>query len=333
MSKTTVMKQWPQISIITPSFNQADFLDQTIRSVLDQGYANLEYIVIDGGSSDRSPQVIQRYADRLAYWQSEPDRGQPHAINKGLARATGDIVGYLNSDDLYLPGALHAVADAFMRDPQTQWIAGGVLMFGEPEAMHDPAWWRGAWVPTDAAACIHKNYEAPQPGMFWRRERFDKHGGFDESMRYCFDHEFYARIMVAGCTCRPLQRPVAAYRFHGSSKTVAEGDKFRAEFKLVRERYIDQVPAARAKAEARLAARRDQRTGILGAFNKAIRLAGDGERGLAWREWRLAVRHAPRMALSRASLGCLRRIMTAPGRGRQPRAMPERGPHGGTTQA
>src|SRR5438552_6722863 len=111
-----------KISIITPSLNQGDFIEETIVSVLNQGIDDLEYIVIDGGSTDQTLEVIRKYEGSLSYWVSEKDNGQPEAINKGIARATGEIVGYLNSDDLYLPGALRAVESFFEAEPSRNWI-------------------------------------------------------------------------------------------------------------------------------------------------------------------------------------------------------------------
>src|SRR4051794_21372097 len=108
----------PKITVITPSYNQGEFIERTLRSVLEQGYEPLEYLVVDGGSTDDSVDVIRRYEDRLAWWVSEPDDGQTHALNKALERATGDVIAYINSDDYYLPGALDAAAEALERDPE-----------------------------------------------------------------------------------------------------------------------------------------------------------------------------------------------------------------------
>ncbi|NVO00781.1 MAG: glycosyltransferase, partial [Geobacteraceae bacterium] len=129
--KNKVMTAPPKITIVTPSYNQGRFLEKTILSVLDQGYPNLEYIVIDGGSTDESVEIIKKYADRLTYWVSEPDRGQSHAINKGFERATGEIFGWLNSDDWYHPGALQAVAEAFAANPDVGAVVGAGEMVDE----------------------------------------------------------------------------------------------------------------------------------------------------------------------------------------------------------
>jgi glycosyltransferase involved in cell wall biosynthesis len=120
-----------KLSIITPSFNQGRFLEETIMSVLNQGYEPLEYILIDGGSTDESVSVIRRYEDKLAYWISEKDRGQVHAINKGIERATGDILAFINSDDVYLPGAFNAAMNHFVDHPESNWVCGDTIMFGE----------------------------------------------------------------------------------------------------------------------------------------------------------------------------------------------------------
>src|SRR5829696_556581 len=120
----------PKLSIITPSYNQGRFLEETILSVLNQAYERLEYIVIDGGSSDESVSIIRRYENRLAYWVSEKDRGQVHAISKGLEKATGDIVAFINSDDVYLPGAFNAVMTHFADNPESKWVCGDTIMFG-----------------------------------------------------------------------------------------------------------------------------------------------------------------------------------------------------------
>jgi glycosyltransferase involved in cell wall biosynthesis len=224
-----------KLSIITPSLNQAPYLEETIRSVLQQDYEALEFIIIDGRSTDGSVEIIRRYEDRLAYWVSEPDRGQAHAVNKGLARATGDIVAYLNSDDLYLPGAFAAVARYFRDHPECEWLCGDTRMFGA--GMADVL--VPTNVPRSAAHALAWAYKAPQPGMFWKRALLRE--GFAERWRYCFDHEMYVRLLLAGHICAHLPVPVAAYRLHPSSKSVAEADAFEPEFDEIARIYEPQL--------------------------------------------------------------------------------------------
>src|SRR5918996_5491103 len=171
---------WPRISIVTPSYNQGQFIEETIRSVLLQGYPSFEYIVIDGGSTDDSKEIIQKYEPWLTYWVSEPDRGQAHAINKGFARATGDIIQWVNSDDLLTPGALAEVGRLISLNPGAM-IAGGCENF---------------WA--DGKSEIKYNYGLSREGLiaFWRREAsyeqrslftpcrvMDECGGLDETLR------------------------------------------------------------------------------------------------------------------------------------------------------
>jgi glycosyltransferase involved in cell wall biosynthesis len=229
------MVNLPKISIITPSLNQGQFLEETLRSVLSQGYPSLEYIVTDGGSTDGSVDLIRRYEDQLTYWVSEPDQGQANAINKGLARATGDIVAYINSDDVYLSGSLAAVATHFSEHPNCKWLCGDTVLFGERQRSELVR----TVVPKSAAHCLSWAYKAPQPGMFWRRELVGN--GFDERWRYCFDHELYVRLLLAGYRCEHLPISVAGYRLHENSKTVAESSGFDREFDEIAEIYEEQL--------------------------------------------------------------------------------------------
>src|SRR3954447_3859663 len=129
MLETSERATLPKISVVTPSFNQAEYLEETLRSVLDQEYTNLEYIVIDGGSTDGSVDIIRRYEDRLAYWVSEPDQGQYDALNKGFARTTGEIMAWLNSDDKYLDWTFSSVAEAMSKLPEIEWLTSQFQFF------------------------------------------------------------------------------------------------------------------------------------------------------------------------------------------------------------
>ena len=179
---------YPRITVVTPSFNQAAFLERTLRSVLDQDYPNLEYIVMDGGSSDGSVEIIERYADRLAYWASGPDGGQTAAINAGWRRGSGDILAWLNSDDYYLPRAVQTAVDCLMAHPDE------AIVYGQAELV-DPT---GASLavlgqPFSRRVMMLKKNCIPQPAAFIRRSALDSAGYLDESLHYVMDLEFFIR--------------------------------------------------------------------------------------------------------------------------------------------
>lgn len=221
-----------KISIITPSFNQAEYLEETILSVLNQRYHSLEYIIVDGGSTDESKSIIDKYREHLYWSVSEPDNGQVDAINKGLSKATGEICAFLNSDDLYLPGALARVASHFIDNPTTQWVCGDVIYFGD----NFDSTYHSSKVPTKPVHGLIWEYHTPQPGMFWRRSAFSVH--FDPSYNYCFDHDLYMKLLIAGKSCKHIKYPLAAYRLHRSSKTVMFQSQFDLEFDRITDSYL-----------------------------------------------------------------------------------------------
>ena len=296
------MSDTPILTVITPSFNQGRFLTETIESVLNQGIPGLEYIIVDGGSTDESVEVIKKYEKHLSWWISEKDRGQSHAINKGLARATGKFVAYLNSDDVYLPGALHSALDVLARTPGARWVAGGVIGFGS-EAMQVHEWHRPK-VPETLLDCLTSRFQAAQPGHVWSREMLASVSGFDESFRYLFDINLYASLLAKGERCVPLDRPLAGYRFHASSKTVAEGSLFEAEWDRIRDRFVPTLPLhQRIIARHRLAMRRSGTRYTEAAGEQA---AGRGAEARAMFASAFAL--YPPSLLSRSGLGCVRRL-------------------------
>lgn len=293
----------PTLTVITPSYNQGAYLEETINSVLSQGIAGLEYIIVDGGSTDESVELIRRHERHLAWWVSEKDNGQSHAINKGLARATGTWVAYLNSDDLYLPGALRALLDALRETPEARWIVGGVLCFGTPDApVHD---WHLPAVPRTMLDLLSSRFQISQPGNVWDRELLRSVGGFDESLRYLFDINLYAAFLARGERCHALPRPVAAYRFHATSKTVAEGRKFETEWDIIRARYVTSLPrTTRWRATHRIGLLKAQAMVV-----DAARAAEAGDLTTASAGYLAGLRRHPGVMFTRAGMGCVRRML------------------------
>jgi glycosyltransferase involved in cell wall biosynthesis len=228
----------PKISVVTPSFNQGHFLEETLLSVLNQGYPDLEYIVVDGGSTDNSVEIIKKYEHHLSWWVSEKDRGQVDALNKGISRCTGDWFCFINSDDVFLPGAFSSVIQHIESHPNCEWLCGDTVMFGEGY----PTELICARVPQSAAQALSWDYKAPQPGHFWKRDLIA--GGFSEEWPFDFDHDMYVRLLLRGHRCCHIATPYAAYRLHKVSKTVAEGFRQEDEFDLSAEFYEKELSGA-----------------------------------------------------------------------------------------
>jgi glycosyltransferase involved in cell wall biosynthesis len=211
----------PLVSIVTPSFDQGRYIEATIRSVLEQDYPRIEHIVVDGGSTDETLEVLRRY-DHLR-WVSEPDRGQAHALNKGFALATGDLFGWLNSDDVYLPGAISAAVE-MMRMTGCGLAHGGWSQIDEDGRLVREL----PPIPFDYRLQLEVRNAVSQPGTFFTREAFETVGGVDERFRYAMDYELWLRI-GARFEVRHVERTLAAHRLHPTSKTVAESAGFSSE--------------------------------------------------------------------------------------------------------
>ncbi|MBL9216334.1 MAG: glycosyltransferase [Opitutaceae bacterium] len=212
---------WPRLSIVCPSFNQGRFLEETLRSVLLQGYPDLELIVIDGGSRDASVALLEQYSPWIAYWHSRPDGGQSHAINLGCARATGEVLGWINSDDYYLPGAFAAVGRAFRACPRG-------LLYGDwaerqdeaPELVHHRE--RPAFRFQVAVGGRH----LPSHATFWPRAA---HLPVDESLRFTLDADLFKRLAASGLRPRHIPQALGVFRRHADAKTAQLLDVARAE--------------------------------------------------------------------------------------------------------
>jgi glycosyltransferase involved in cell wall biosynthesis len=208
-------RPWPRISIVTLSYNQGEFIEDAIRSVLLQKYPNLEYIIIDGASTDDSVEVIRKYEDKLAYWSSEPDKGPAAALNKGFQLATGEIFGFLNADDLYLPGSFRKIAHRLSTRPSTDVLYGNGLMTDESGRLSMPIF-SDLW---DLWRMAYGTSVIVQPATFFRKEAFLKTNGFNEDLSSCWDAGLWADLALSGAGFELSKECLGVFRLHNGSIT------------------------------------------------------------------------------------------------------------------
>ncbi len=223
-----------KISVVTVCYNMAQYIETTINSVLSQGYPNLEYIVIDGGSTDGTQQIIERYKDQLAYYISEPDKGMYDAISKGFSKATGDIMAWINADDIYMPWALQTINEAFSCYPEIQWL-GGKYAFLSEEGLLSQIFPRTSiktqkdiskgWCRGDVLGPLQ------QESMFWRKELYILSGGLDTSYKYAGDFELWTRFAKYASLTK-IDVPLAAFRRRSTSLSKAGKDKYDSEVEM-----------------------------------------------------------------------------------------------------
>lgn len=231
-------KKHPIISIITPSYNQSEYLEKTICSVISQGYPELEFIIMDGGSDDGSVEIIKKYLDNIDYWVSEPDKGQADAIYRGFERSSGEIIGWLNSDDFLMPEALKKVALFFEENPHVDCVIGGCLLVDEGGSLirlnNRPQYYLG--LKQDFRKLLFWETGFCQPACFWRRDAFFRVGGFDRDLRFCFDYDMFLRLAKE----KPfgvIPDFLACFRHHGESKTSTLSDVCEREKVEVRRKH------------------------------------------------------------------------------------------------
>lgn len=202
-----------KISVITPSYNQGQFLEETLLSVINQNYSNLEYIVIDGGSTDNSVEIIKKYEKNITYWKTEKDNGQTHAINKGFELATGDIIAWLNSDDVYCEGALNAVSEYFEYHPECQWLAGNILLMEANGQVYIRKYPNSSrWLEKQAMFSIY------QPNVFLRSSILFTIGYLKEDFHMTMDFEWFCRI-AQRYPIHIINKDLAKFRYHFDSKS------------------------------------------------------------------------------------------------------------------
>lgn len=272
------MTTLPRISIVTPSFNQGDFLEETIQSVLDQGYPNLEYLILDGGSTDNSVEIIKKYEDHLASWRTHADDGQAAALREGFENASGEILNWLNSDDLLTPEALFAVAETYIEHGPDVVIAGGCRVFGAKQepVEHWPSFQSEFNLPEPMP--VHQMLDMAvhwfpgeffyQPEVFVPAKAYRTVGGIDPTIFYTMDYDLWMRLALASVQVVVVDRVLAAYREHPGQKT-ADLTSLHRQMIDTANRYLDadQVDLSRSRRAVlatsnRLSLNRTTRRGV-----------------------------------------------------------------------
>jgi glycosyltransferase involved in cell wall biosynthesis len=293
------MKTLPKISIVTPSYNQGQFIEETILSVLNQNYPNLEYVIIDGGSTDGTQEIIRKYEQHLSYWVSETDRGQAHAINKGLQFCTGDVFNWLNSDDYLEPGALHAIAKAF-EDPAVQLVAGKVRNFDE----HSEEIIQNQGLSAKGLMCWEPGVKFVQPGVWLRRSRIQTCGGIDEQFHFAFDWDLYIRYLYHFPMMKELDKLLVHFRLHADSKTQSMHEKFALEERKIIECLAKRTDLPELLTTCHFKIQWAAWTNFLSELSQS-----NSSKWYKIRQTLLSMHQYPKVSYSRQTLGAIRAFM------------------------
>jgi glycosyltransferase involved in cell wall biosynthesis len=225
------LSDFPKVSIVTPSYNQGRFIEESIRSVLQQSYPNIEYIVVDGGSKDESVEIIKKYQDHFAWWVSEKDRGHADALNKGFSHATGEILAWLNSDDVYFPDAVSEAVSILKAHPEVG------MVYGDAELIDDSGATIGQFASkqTDYRRMLRGSVHIPQATTFFRADLWRAVGPLDLSLFFSFDYDLWVRLAKVSRLLY-VPRRWAKFRIHGEGKTVINDDRCYPDMLRVLER-------------------------------------------------------------------------------------------------
>lgn len=224
------------ISIITPSYNQCRFIERTILSVLRDAPDGLEYVIFDGGSTDGTVDILKRYSDKVR-WVSEPDRGQTHAVNKGIQATTGEIIGWLNSDDIYYPGTIPLILQYFSQHPEIDLVYGDANHIDEDDNIIEPYPTQPWNVENLKRVCF-----LSQPAVFFRRRTIQKYGLLDENLKYCMDYEYWLRLGLNGANVEYLPKILAGSRMYKDNKTLGSRISVHKEINDMMLRTLHRVP-------------------------------------------------------------------------------------------